>query len=741
MTLEASLNALAPPVFDGINYQVWAIRMEAYLDASDLWEAVSEEYEVPLLFDNPTMAQIKLHNERRQRKSKAKASLFVVVSSTIFTRIMTLKTTNGIWNFLKKEYEGNERVKGMQVLNLIREFEMQRMKELETIKDYSNRLLSIVNKAQEQRRLMRQEGYVEGAFQAISQHKKEMQSNNNSSNNTQKFPPCPYYKKSNHPQKRFWWRPDVKCHKCGQLGHVERICKSQQYSPKTWLIDSGCTNRMTYDQGLFKELDKTVTSKVRIGNGAYLAVKGKGTLEIEGHTGQSLHIVDAQGREVFIVQMKGKSFALDLMQEEQAAIHKEKSNTMLWHRRLGHFHHTALLFMKKNDLGEGLPELEAWRATQKLQLVHTDLGGPQRTLSLNGTWAENQSKCKMQVIRSDNGTEYTSEKFNKFSEDAGIEHQLTTPYTPQHNGVVERKNRTLMEMTRGTRSLSDIYQRCNVTIIEPTGYEEAAADKKWMDAMKEELTMIEKNQTWELVDKLTHKRAIGVKWTFALVARLDTIRMLLALAAKKEWNIHQMDVKSAFLNGYLEEEIFVEQLEGFIIQGMEEKVYLLKKALYGLKQAPRAWKVCDETLVVSLYVDDLLVIGSSMEQINNFKKEMKDVFEMTDLGRMTFFLGMEMEECNPSATPVNQSEKFCKEDGSTKADKRLYRTIIGCLMYLTTTRPDIMNAVQKEGEIQLVYCKTESQNADILTKPLPKARYEFLRQRLGVCSSRDKEEC
>ena len=120
--------------------------MEAYLDASDLWETVSAEYEVPPLSDNPTIAQIKLHNERRQRKSKAKASLFVVVSSTIFTRIMTLKTTNEIWNFLKKEYEGNERVKGMQVLNLIREFEMQRMKESETIKDYSNRLLSIVNK-------------------------------------------------------------------------------------------------------------------------------------------------------------------------------------------------------------------------------------------------------------------------------------------------------------------------------------------------------------------------------------------------------------------------------------------------------------------------------------------------------------------------------------------------------------------------------------------------------------------
>ncbi|XP_052171526.1 uncharacterized protein LOC127787505 [Diospyros lotus] len=157
----------------------------------------------------------------RQRKSKAKTSLFATVSSTIFTRVITLKTTNGIWDFLNKEYEGNERVKAMQVLNLIREFKMQRMKESETIKDYSNILLDIVNKvrllgtdfsdsrivqkifeivpekfeatitslensrdvssitlaellsalqAQEQKRLIRQERTAEGAFQAISQN-------------------------------------------------------------------------------------------------------------------------------------------------------------------------------------------------------------------------------------------------------------------------------------------------------------------------------------------------------------------------------------------------------------------------------------------------------------------------------------------------------------------------------------------------------------------------------------------
>jgi len=203
--------------------------------------------------------------------------------------------------------------------------------------------------------------------------------------------------------------------------------------------------------------------------------------------------------------------------------------------------------------------------------------------------------------------------------------------------------------------------------------------------------------------------------TFALGARLDTIRMLLALAAQNGWIIHQMDVKSTFLNGYLEEKFFVEQPEGFVVQGEEEKVHLLKKALYGLKQAPRAWysridayfldlsftknlsefilylrKVNDELLVVSLYVDDLLVIGSNMKQIDTFKREMKNVFEMTDPGKMTFFLVMEvkqkhneificqhkyakeilkkfnMEECGLTATPMNQNEKFCKEDEAAK---------------------------------------------------------------------------
>ena len=224
--------------------------------------------------------------------------------------------------------------------------------------------------------------------------------------------------------------------------------------------------------------------------------------------------------------------------------------------------------------------------------------------------------------------------------------------------------------------------------------------------------------------------------------RLDTIRMLLAVATQKGWKIFQLDVKSAFLNGYMHEEIFVEQPKGFVMGGEEEKVYLLKKALYGLKQAPRAWysridehllkhdfkkSLSESTLymrtsnydciVVSLYMDDLFVTGNNLSMIDKFKAEMMKVFEMTDLGEMSYFLGMEvqqnqrgifigqqiyakeilkkfkMEECKSMTTLINLKEKLCKEDGAGKVDEAIYRSLIGCLMYLTATRLDIMHVV------------------------------------------------
>ena len=115
------------------------------MDANDLWEAMEEDYEVPPLPVNPTMVQIKNPKEKKSRKLKARATLFAVVSLEIFVIIMTMKLAFEVWNFLK-EYEEDERIKGMQIMNLIRKFELQKMKDSEIVKEYSDTLLEIANK-------------------------------------------------------------------------------------------------------------------------------------------------------------------------------------------------------------------------------------------------------------------------------------------------------------------------------------------------------------------------------------------------------------------------------------------------------------------------------------------------------------------------------------------------------------------------------------------------------------------
>ena len=152
----------------------------------------------------------------------------------------------------------------------------------------------------------------------------------------------------------------------------------------------------------------------------------------------------------------------------------------------------------------------------------------------------------------------------------------------------------------------------------------------------------------------------------------DIIGLLFVLAAQNSWQIHQLDVKSAFLNGFVDEQIYEEQLDGVVAPGKEDYVYLLRKTLYGLKQAPRAWyetmdkhltklgfvrsqseatlyvKTNDvQLLIISLYVDDMLVTGNQPKLIQSFRDEMNKVFEMTDLGVMKYFLGMEvMQSCS-----------------------------------------------------------------------------------------------
>jgi transposase InsO family protein len=690
------------------------------------------------------------------------------------------------------------------------------------------------------------------------------------------------------------------------------------------------------------------------------------------------------------------------------------NETMVWHTRFGHLPFQSLSLLQKNSMVKGLPIFKEQippcescilgkhkrtsfpqssnQAKQHLELVHTDLCGPMQTESIGGSFyfltfiddfsrkiwiyflrhksetftkfkefkaeAEKQSGKFLKVLRSDGGGEYNSREFANFCKSQGIIMQATTRYTPQQNGVAERKNQTIMNMARTllkekclsntfwaeavacsvyllnrspttslqmkvpqeawsgtklnvahlrtfgciayahipselrkklddrsekciftgysetskayrlynpitkklilsrdvqflenqfwndsenqqvdsqnpllpssentenseqqvpqtslprlqvqgqpdnsqdnstssresfsepqnqrTRSLREIHQQLDdfeqhnlfaLMSCQPTSFKEAAKEPHWVQAMNQEIDSIEKNKTWDLVDLPTHKKSIGVKWvyktklnekgqiekhkarlvakgfsqqpgtdygeTFAPVARLDTVRTLLAIAAQHKWQVYQMDVKSAFLNGFLEEEVYVDQPPGFEVQEHPAKVYRLKKALYGLKQAPRAWYNRIDTyliksgfnrsqneptlytktdqhgkiLIVCLYVDDMIYTGNL--ELTDFKHAMQSEFEMTDLGIMKYFLGIEvhqsakgifvcqqkyaadiikrfrMEGCNPAETPIPLGTKLSKNDEGPTVDSTLYKSLVGSLLYLTATRPDIMYA-------------------------------------------------
>ncbi|XP_015084112.1 uncharacterized protein LOC107027463 [Solanum pennellii] len=238
--------------------------MQASLEAYELWETVTKEKPLAALPANPTLAQIKSNNEEKSKKSKAKSLMQNAVADTVFYRIMACKTAKEAWDRLKEEYQGSDRTRQMQVLNLKREFESLNLQEDETISKYADRISLIVNnirlfgeeftnkrivekvlvtlperfeynissleeskdlsklslgelmsvlQAQEQRRTMRREKFIERALSVQKQKGKQQlhQKNkgkhdggNNSGDVKQKFPPCKHCKRNTHLEKYFW---------------------------------------------------------------------------------------------------------------------------------------------------------------------------------------------------------------------------------------------------------------------------------------------------------------------------------------------------------------------------------------------------------------------------------------------------------------------------------------------------------------------------------------------------------
>ncbi|CAL9021631.1 unnamed protein product [Prunus brigantina] len=697
----------------------------------------------------------------------------------------------------------------------------------------------------------------------------------------------------------------------------------------------------------------------------------------------------------------------------------ENNITNLWHRRLGHMNFRDLFKISKKEYVRGLPTLSGkqegvcgdcqigkqtksshsptnFASTSKpLELMHMDLVGPMQTLSLGGkkyilvlvddftrfTWVaflhdkseafksfsvicmkiQNEKHDNLIRLRTDHGTEFENHLFSEFCDEQGISHEFSAPITPQQNGVVERKNRVLLDMSRvmlnsanlakhfwaeaissacytanrvylrpkskatpyelwkgkkpnvshlrvfgstcyiykdrehlskfdsrsdigiflgysltskayrvynirtksvmesinvvindsdlkqvkqinddddltgmqtehrcdqvqaandafsitnsedihdtssqtlrigakqvkrdhkpeniigklhdkmRTRSqdVEEISYLCYVSQIEPKNVKEAIVDNDWILAIQEELNQFERNDVWYLVPRPKDANVIGTKWifrnktdekgkvirnkarlvaqgytqvegldfdeTFAPVARLESVRLLLAIACHLRIKLYQMDVKSAFLNGVLQEEVYVEQPAGFKDHFYPDHVYRLKKALYGLKQAPRTWyerlssyllqngytrgaidktlfvkRVKSDLVVAQVYVDDIVFGSTSNFLVTEFTNIMSNEFEMSMCGELNYFLGLQvqqlkdgmflsqtkyakdlvakfgLESAKPVRNPMSTTEKLHKDPTGEQIDQKLYRSMIGSLLYLTASRPDISFSV------------------------------------------------
>jgi len=847
------------------------------------------------------------------------------------------------------------------------------------------------------------------------------------------------------------------------------------HSLHDWIADTGATRHVARDRGGFIDYRRIPrgTSRVYMGNGNCEDAAGVGIYQLQLRTGRKLLLHDVlyvpgiQHNLLSVLALMdfGYSFHfsfdhLDIILDGEVVGHGFISNNLFkidlmndvstpynmslvaeskpvdsatWHARLGHIGKDRMTRLARESLLGSLAKVDlptcesclagkacrkpfgkAVRATQPLELVHSDICGPMNVKARHGASyfltliddytrygyvyllshryevldcfkrflaeVENQTEKTLKSFRTDRGREYLSDQFRELCEEKGIRRQLTIPHTPQQNGVAERRNRTLLDMTRcmmaqanlpisfwgdalltaayilnrvpsqsvpttpyelwkgekpdlehlrpwgcagyvhstshkygklGPRARKhilirysesskgyvmygehpdggmtevesrdidflendypttgdakrdlDLYEledaedvqpisseggeeiphpviagdgeslqpsgsvpldsgsvpldtqdyqvarrssargkvprrrfdiegdvlMCTVDDDEPASYTEAlssVAKDEWLVAMQEEMSSMDKNKVWELVDIPPGRKTIGNKWvfkvkrkadgsidkykarlvakgytqregidhgdTFSPVVRIASIRLILAIVAYMDLELFQMDVKTAFLNGELDEEVYMDQPVGFEAKGDERKVCRLKRSIYGLKQSSRQWylrfhdaitsfgfEMIEEdhcvyirrsgksVLILSLYVDDILLAGNDMSSIVATKKWLSSQFEIKDMGEANYVLGVKivrdrsrkflslsqqtyikkvlerfrMQDSKPIDTPV---EKGCAlsldQCPKTNEEKKQmssvpYAAAIGSLMYaMLCTRPDICYAV------------------------------------------------
>ncbi|KAK2970503.1 hypothetical protein RJ640_013575 [Escallonia rubra] len=768
----ASENFVQPsiPRFDG-HYDHWSMLMENFLRSKEYWQVVDSGVVEPAADTLLTETQRTELNALKLKDLKAKNYLFQAIDRSILETILCKDTSKQIWDSMKKKYQGNARAKRVQLQALRREFEALQMNFGESVSEYFSRATTIANK-------MRIHGEKLEDVTIVEKILRSMTSKFN-------FVICSIEESKDIDTL------SIDELQSSLLVHEQKITQQDkeeqalQAAAATALQAAAATStnpRGAASQGNWNRWDNPNSTghKPSVGQ---LQEKG---YEISIKDG----VCQIQDEKLgLIAQVKittNRMFPLYLHHTTYSCLAAKLENTAwLWHFRYGHLSFGGLKTLQKKDMVEGLPEFvspsdvcedcvvskqhrnsfpkgNAWRAKKALELVHSDLCGPINPTSNGGkryiiTFIDDYSRktrvyflqekseaflafknykahvekevgSPIKILRTDRGGEYNSHEFVNFCEIHGIKRQLTAAYTPQQNGVCERKNRTILNMVRSLLTRSGI----------PKTF--------WPEAVKWSIHILNRSPTFA-VQNMTPEEA----WSGRRPA-VDYFRIFGCISYA-----HIPDEKRKKLVDKGEKCIFLgvsDQSKAYKLYNPSTKKIVISRDVVfdedqtwpwnenGVKQHVPAIGLAKDDEETQMENEQEPAVTPNISQdtqsmpidvaddvqrphrarrrptwMSDYERSMMVEFDMSDLGMMHYFLGIEvkqsaagifisqkkyvqeildrfqMKNCNYVSTPTEFRLKLSKDQGGKQVNSTLYKQIVGSLMYLTTTRPDIMYSV------------------------------------------------
>ncbi|KAH9657681.1 hypothetical protein KPL70_023179 [Citrus sinensis] len=693
-------------------------------------------------------------NEFEKRKaslnSKAMNALFCALDKKEFHRVSSCESANEIWHKLEVAYEGTNQVKESKISRYTRQYELFQMEQNANVYSMYTRFNDIVNtlgalgktfsnseKSRKSLDLAAEKGHEEKKKNiALKASKRESDEESEIDDEelamlARRF--RKFYKKNNEQRKFKGYKnkkekkEPITCYECKKPGHIRPECPLlNKLKKKAMVATWNDSDEETSDEDEQQEMTNLALMAVgeescdELDEGSKKK-KNKWYLDSDcsrhmtgNYSWFSCFTKIENGGDVsFGDNSKGKIIGIGNVDN------------------LGKFDPNSYvgIFLGYSNSSK------AYRVYNKRTLVVEE--------SMHIIFDETNPSSTEKVIVDDNAEEEQQEEAsNDNQEDAspGIqEEHHEEPNVEQNEGTSQilpkewryvssdPKDVILGDPLRGVTTRSSLRNTCT----------------QWVFRNKmDESGVVVRNKARLVAQGYNQEEGIDFDETFAPVARLESIRMLLAYACHKDFILYQMDVKSTFLNGYIIEEVYVKQPPGFENEKFPDHVYKLSKALYGLKQAPRtlydmlknflldkdfSMRKVDTTLfvkhknqdilIVQIYVDDI-IFGSTNELLcKDFSSCMSQEYEMSMMGELKYFLGLQIKQNEEGifinqakyvkdllkrfgynngtakSTPMSTTIKLDKDEKGKEVDIKTYRGMIGSLLYLTASRPDIMFSV------------------------------------------------